>query len=72
MTTYYRKPKSDTWHWHPKCHFLINLHESTSFTLRGRDRKPTSGDLCNECRAKTKKGKADKKPGQYRLVGFGG
>lgn len=43
----YRKRKgSDTWHWHTNCSNWPTSDYTTSTT------KPTSGELCNQCKAK--------------------
>lgn len=45
-----RRKGSDTWHW---CRNCSNYPTSNYDEKPGR---PTSGDLCNECRAKEKDG----------------
>lgn len=47
---YRRRNGSDTWHWCRNC----NNWPTSDFV--SRDTKPTSGDLCNECRAKEANG----------------
>lgn len=48
MTTYRRKNDSDTWHWCSNC---TNWPTSNYKEVYA---KPTSGELCNQCRAKEK------------------
>jgi len=48
MTTYRRKKDSDTWHW---CRNCTNWPTSDYEEITVSDR-PSSGELCNECRAK--------------------
>ena len=46
----YRKRKgSDTWHWRKDCHWWPKKGYAE------RSKKPSSGELCNECRGKSKK-----------------
>jgi hypothetical protein len=50
MARWRRRPDSDTWHWCPNC---------STYPTRGylsTARKPRSGELCNECRAKDRHG----------------
>ena len=47
---YRRRTGSDTWHWCRNC----NNWPTASYDERGT--KPSSGDLCNECKAKDKAG----------------
>ena len=50
MTYRQKKGGPDAWHWCKNC---INWPTSD---YRERDSKPTSGELCNQCRDKDKKG----------------
>ena len=52
--TYRRRVKSDVWHWIPECRWWPRGW-SKHGTIIERDRKPKSGELCNECRAKAKR-----------------
>jgi hypothetical protein len=46
---YIRKKSSDTWHWIRSCsNYPIGSDVVTSTS------KPTSGELCNQCKAKDK------------------
>ena len=49
--TYRRRVKSDVWHWIPECRWWPRVWP----LFRERTRKPKSGELCNECRAKAKR-----------------
>lgn len=49
MPTYKKRQGSDTWHWCKNCH---NYPKGAGVT--SRETKPTGGDLCNECKAKTR------------------
>ena len=47
---YRKKTYSDTWHWCTNCsNWPTSGHET-------RGSKPTSGELCNECKAKDSAG----------------
>lgn len=46
MVKYCRKIGSDTWHWCKNCNKYPSECHETSY------RKPTSGELCNECKSK--------------------
>lgn len=50
MATYRRRKGKDTWHWCKNCSNWprSNYDEKSS--------KPTTGELCNQCRAKEKAG----------------
>lgn len=51
MAIYRRKSDSDTWHWCRNCsNYPTGLDVKVSYT------KPTSGELCNECKAKEDRG----------------
>jgi hypothetical protein len=50
MAEYRKRRGSDTWHWCRNC----NNDPKSDYDSR-RD-KPTSGDLCNECKAKDRDG----------------
>lgn len=55
MATYKRKKGSDTWHWCTNCALYPTGYDvDTSYT------KPTSGELCNQCRSKDAKGECRK------------
>jgi len=54
MITYRRKKGSDTWHWCSKCSNWPTSDYETSYV------KPTSGELCNECKAKDREGTCNK------------
>ena len=49
-STYRKKKGSDTWHFCSNCLNWPTSDYSTSTT------KPTSGELCNQCRSKEKAG----------------
>lgn len=49
MANYRRRRSSDTWHWKPNC---SNYPTKNSLS---KGTKPKSGELCNECKAKSKK-----------------
>lgn len=51
MPTYRRRKDSDTWHW---CRNYSNY--PTGSDVETRSNKPTSGELCNECKAKEDRG----------------
>jgi hypothetical protein len=44
---YRRKRKSDTWHFHTKCHLWPAI--SISPSVVESKTKPTHGELCNNC-----------------------
>ncbi len=49
---YRRRLYSDTWHFVPTCQHWPKI------MLKGykeQDKKPTTGELCNECQAKARK-----------------
>lgn len=48
MSQYRRKNGSDTWHWCSNC----SNYPTGAGTYDSRPDKPSSGDLCNECKAK--------------------
>lgn len=50
MSTYKRRPESDTWHFNKKCSNYPTKQDAIS-----RSKKPASGEKCNECMAKSKK-----------------
>jgi len=55
MTTYRRKKwESDTWHW------CRNCSRWPTSNYEEQQTKPTSGELCNECRAKDANGECRK------------
>lgn len=61
MTTYRRKKGSDpsyAWHWCTNCH-LWPTSDYEEVTLPDGER-PSSGELCNECRGKEDAGYCDK------------
>lgn len=51
---YRRRKESDTWHW------CRNCSKWPKSNYESRASKPTSGDQCNECKAKVKDGKCMK------------
>lgn len=60
QTLYGRKGKDFPWHWAQNCSQLpkaIHRYESMKgVTVSGIPRRPMSGELCNQCLAKEKKG----------------
>lgn len=50
--TYRRRTNSDTWHWRTDC----RQWPKKPGTYVERATKPSSGDLCNQCKAKSKSG----------------
>lgn len=48
MAQYRKRKGNDTWHWQPDCsnYPVLSFDSAQS--------KPTSGELCNECKAKSK------------------
>jgi len=46
---YRQRKNSDTWHWRKDCHWWPKKN------YVGRGKKPGSGELCNECKSKSKK-----------------
>jgi hypothetical protein len=48
-TTYRRRPGSDTWHFVPTCRWWPPTNEHGE-----RVKKPTTGELCDECISKSK------------------
>ncbi len=48
MSSYRKKKYSDTWHW------CRNCSKWPTSDYEERYSKPTSGELCNECKAKEK------------------
>lgn len=55
MAKYRRKKNSDTWHWCTNC----SKWPTTDFVEH--DGKPTSGELCDECKGKEKNNNCTKK-----------
>lgn len=55
MTTYRRRKEKDTWHWCTNCNNYPNNLDDVTETKAGKER-PSSGELCNECRGKEKAG----------------
>lgn len=54
MAVYRRKKDSDTWHWCKNCsNWPTSDYEE-------RYAKPTSGELCDQCKAKERKGECRK------------
>jgi len=51
MTTYRKRRGSDTWHWCKNC----SLWPTSDYEERAT--KPSSDELCNQCKAKEKGGK---------------
>ena len=54
MTTYRRRNGHDTWHFCRNC----NLWPTTDFS--DQQTKPTTGELCNQCRSKEANGTCSK------------
>jgi hypothetical protein len=50
MSQYRKRRGNDTWHWCSNCTNYPSSDYDSSST------KPTSGELCNECKAKDKAG----------------
>lgn len=55
LTTYRRRKDKDAWHWCTSCSNYPNNPDDVTETKVGKER-PSSGELCNECRAKEKAG----------------
>lgn len=55
--TYHRLLGRDVWHFHPDCQHMHRWFRSSVEIIK-RTTKPRSGELCNECQAKTR---ADKR-----------
>lgn len=62
MTEYRQLPGRDVWHFHPRCqhwpYLTADDYSRRKFDQNGvkvRHKKPTTGELCNECQAKTRK-----------------
>ncbi len=54
---YYRHPHRDTWHWRIVCSSFRRMVTARTFAGLVRvDRKPTSGELCNQCLAQARRG----------------
>ncbi len=52
MAIYKRRKGKDTWHWCRNCsNYPTGTDVETSYS------KPTSGELCNECKSKENEGK---------------
>jgi hypothetical protein len=49
---YFRGKGSDTWHWRADC---SNYPTINQVWYGGTKRKPSYGELCNECEAKDKR-----------------
>lgn len=48
----------DVWHFHPDCHHMMgNFRLKNDPRTKVSVRKPKSGELCNECLSKVKRGK---------------
>ena len=50
MKEYRKRKNSDTWHWCKNC------SKWPTSNYEARYSKPSSGELCNECKAKDSKG----------------
>ena len=62
MTTWCRLKYSDTWHHHPECQHRIKiLAKSLSYFIVWKNKKPTTGEVCDQCRAKDRKARKGKK-----------
>lgn len=59
MMTYRRRVKSDTWHWLRTCQHWPKDRAWGRFTEQ--DKKPTTGELCNQCLAQ-ERNKLRRKP----------
>ena len=60
----YRKWKgyfSDTWHFNIECQHWGALTRASENSVEVRQEKPTTGELCNECRGKAKQAKRAEK-----------
>jgi len=57
MPTYRKRKGRDTWHWCTNCSLWPDS-DYEEVTTPGR---PSSGELCNECRSKEEKGECTKK-----------
>jgi hypothetical protein len=54
MTKYVKAKGSDTWHWCRNCsNYPTNIGDTKSI-------KPTSGELCNQCKTKDRAGTCKK------------
>ena len=51
MTTYVKRKGRDTWHWCKNC-----ANYPTGPDVVTKHSKPTSGELCNQCKAKDNRG----------------
>jgi len=59
MSEYRRRKNRDTWHWCKNCSRWPTMDENPD--VRGSKPAPGGGrDLCNECRAKTKRGECSR------------
>lgn len=56
MTKYRKKKGSDTWHWCTNC----SNWPKYDYDEREFDKRPTSGELCDQCLAKEKDNKCVK------------
>jgi len=57
MRYYLRLPHRDTWHYNLLCqHYKRLIDDGTVVIVRSEER-PSTGELCNECQAKTRKEK---------------
>lgn len=52
MPVYRRRKDSDTWHWCTNC----SQYPTKADTEKEQHTKPTTGELCDQCRAKKKAG----------------
>jgi hypothetical protein len=50
LASYVQGPNSDNWHWCKNC---TNYPQTI---VKRRDTRPTSGDLCNQCKSKEREG----------------
>lgn len=48
-TEYRKREDSDTWHW---CRNCSNWPRLRPYVVQKRRRRPSSGELCNQCGAK--------------------
>jgi hypothetical protein len=56
MPTYRRKKDSDTWHWCRNC----SNWPTSDYVDEYKVDRPTSGELCDECKGKEKAGTCTK------------
>lgn len=52
---YRQLPKSDVWHFHPACRWWDRTSRRVGVKQKTTEGRPATGELCNECRAKSKR-----------------